>query len=97
LIQIERKADGITMNGHADYAPHGQDVVCAGVSTLIQTLIQSIEELTNDTIEYSMSPGRVDIKHGNLSERAQALVDSFFIGIELIAGEFPDNVRASKH
>jgi uncharacterized protein YsxB (DUF464 family) len=39
-----------------------------------------------------MQPGTVDIKFGNLSEQAQLLVDSFFVGLRLIADEYPENV-----
>ena len=92
MIVVNRHSNGITMSGHAGYAPHGQDIVCAGVSALVQTLIQSIEELTQDKIQYSMQPGTVDIKFGNLSEQAQLLVDSFFVGLRLIADEYPENV-----
>jgi uncharacterized protein YsxB (DUF464 family) len=35
----------------------------------------------------------VDIRHGNLSADAQLLVDSFFIGVEMIANEYPYNVQ----
>jgi uncharacterized protein YsxB (DUF464 family) len=93
----EIRRDGITLTGHADYTADGQDIVCAGVSSLIQTLIQSVEELTPDEIEYSMQPGTVDIKFRNLSERAQLLVDSFFVGMELISATYPDNVHVTKH
>lgn len=96
MIKVKRHGGGITLNGHANYAPIGQDIVCAGVSTLVQTLIQSIEELTADEIEYVMSPGTVDIKFGNLSERSKLLVDSFFIGLRLIADEYPNNVAILK-
>jgi uncharacterized protein YsxB (DUF464 family) len=67
--------------------------VCAGVTSLAQTLIKSILDLTEDTIEYEMQPGLVEIKYGNLSERSRTLVDSFFIGICLIADEFPEYIR----
>ena len=70
---------GISVKGHAHYAEHGKDIVCAGVSTLVQTLVQSIDDLTEDKIKYDISSGYVDIKFRNLSERAQVLVDSFFI------------------
>lgn len=93
LIEVTVEKDRITITGHADQAPHGKDVVCAGVTTLMQTLIQSIADLTEDNIEYNVSPGRVDIKYGNLSEKAKILVDSFFIGICLIGDEFPEYVR----
>lgn len=93
LIVVSVRQDGITVAGHAKYAKAGQDIVCAAVSTLTQTLIGSIKGLTEDIITYSISPGRADIEYGNLSEKSQTLVDSFFIGICSIASEYPDYVR----
>lgn len=93
LIEASVRRDGITVKGHANYAVSGSDIVCAGVTTLAQTLIKSIKDLTDDKIEYEISPGRVDIKYGNLSEKSKTLVDSFFIGICMIAEEFPEYVR----
>lgn len=85
--------DGIIIDGHAGYAETGKDIVCAGVSALAQTLIKSIEDLTSSTIQYDIDPGRVDIKFKNLSEEGKLLVDSFFLGICLIADEFPDYIK----
>lgn len=93
MIEISVREDGIAVTGHAGYAPEGQDIVCAGVTALVQSLIKSFEDLTADKIEYDISPGAADIKYGNLSEKAKTLVDSFFIGVLIIADEFPDNVR----
>lgn len=95
LIGIDRHSDGITIIGHAKYAEPGRDIVCAGISTLVQTLIQSIENLTKDNIQHDISPGRVDIKHTDLSEQGQLLIDSFFIGCEMIASEYPGYVRVT--
>lgn len=85
MIEVTVCKDEIKISGHANYAVSGSDIVCAGVTALAQTLIKSIEDLTDDKIEYEISPGRVDIKYGNLSEKSRALVDSFFIGICMIA------------
>lgn len=93
MIEITRKENGLSIKGHAHYAEPGKDIVCAGVSTLVQNLIASVEELTEDEIHYIIKPGTVDIKHGTLSREAQLLVKSFFIGIQMIADEFPANVR----
>ena len=93
MIEVSRHDGGISVKGHAHYAEPGKDIVCAAVSILVQNLIQSIEELTPDKIEYEIQPGWVCIKHGNLSEKAKALVDSFFIGICLVADEFPGYIR----
>lgn len=89
MIEITGYKGGITISGHAGYAEAGQDIVCAGISTLAQTLIQSIEDLTEDKIQYDISPGRVDIKYGNLSEQGRLLIDSFFIGANMIANSYP--------
>ncbi len=93
LIEVRVRKKRIRVSGHARHAPPGQDIVCAGVTTLCQTLIRSIESLTEDAIKYEISPGKADIQYGNLSESSKTLVDSFFIGVCMIADEFPDHVR----
>ena len=97
MIEIKQKKTEISVIGHAGFAPHGQDIVCAGVSTLVQTLIQSVEELTEDEIQYDIQPGTAVIRYGNLSQQAQLLVDSFFLGISSIAAAYPDNVMIIDH
>lgn len=96
MITITRTDDRIIIDGHAGYAPNGKDIVCAGVSALAQTLVASIEELTEDKITYCISAGKVDIKHGNLSERAQLLVNSFFVGVQMIADTYPKHVKIAQ-
>lgn len=93
FVRLYIDSNEIKISGHANYAVFGSDIVCAGVTALAQTLIKSIKDLTDDKIEYEISPGRVDIKYGNLSEKSKTLVDSFFIGICMIAEEFPEYVR----
>ena len=93
MIAVSVRKDEIKVSGHANYAEEGKDIVCAGVTALTQTLVKSKEDLTEDKIEYDISPGRADIKYGDLSEKAKTLVDSFFIGICMIADEFPDYVK----
>ena len=85
------REDGITVSGHAEYAEAGKDIVCAGVTALFQSLIKSIEDLTRDKIEYEVEPGRACVKFKNLSDQGKDLVDSFFIGVCLIADEFPES------
>jgi len=93
LIEVRIRPERIEISGHAGYAEYGKDIVCAGVTALTQTLIQSIENLTDDEIEYRISPGKVEVEYGNLSEKSKTLVDSFFVGICLIAEEFPEYVK----
>ena len=93
MIAVSVREDGITVSGHANYAEAGKDIVCAGVTALVQTLVKSAHDLTEDKITCEISPGRADIRYRDMSEAGMLLVDSFFIGICQIAEEFPDHVR----
>ena len=95
MIVVSHNDGEIKIEGHAGYALEGQDIVCAGVSALTQSLVLSLEKLTDDKIKYDISPGKVGIYYGNLSEKAQTLVDSFFIGICAVIDEYPDYVRTN--
>lgn len=93
MIAVSVRLDGITVDGHAGYAEAGKDIVCAGVTALVENLIDSIEGLTVDTIQYEVSPGRADIHYKDLSEDGKLLVDSFFLGISAIQQQFPEHVK----
>ncbi len=93
MIEVGLRKDGIMISGHAGYAPTGSDIVCAGVTALTQELIRSMEGLTDDRIETDIGSGMASIQFGDLSEKGRLLIDSFFIGICMIAEEFPDYVR----
>ena len=93
MIAVSVRKDGIEISGHANYAEAGKDIVCAGVSALLESLVDSIEGLTRDTIQCEISPGRADIHYKDLSEAGKLLVDSFFLGISGIAQDFPEYVK----
>ena len=93
MIAVSVRKDRITVSGYAGFAEAGKDIVCAGVTALIQTLIKAASDLTEDKIDYEISPGRADIHFGCLSEAGKLLVDAFFIGICMIADEYPEHVR----
>lgn len=79
MIVITALPGKITVTGHAGCAPSGQDVVCAGVSVLVETLAASLEELTEDKFIYEVRSGRAVLDYyGTLSEGGTLLVESFF-------------------
>ncbi|PWJ49136.1 Uncharacterized conserved protein YsxB, DUF464 family [Faecalicatena contorta] len=93
LIEVSILKDEIRVFGHAGYAPSGQDIVCAGVAALSQTLAASLDNLVEDNPEYTLDSGVFILKTKDLSEKAKLLVDSFFIGVCGIADTYPDYVR----
>lgn len=93
MIEVKIQEKEISVSGHANYAAFGNDIVCAGITALTQTFIKSIQDLTDDEIQFDIQPGTAYVKYEDLSEKSRTLVDSFFIGICQIADEFPNRVR----
>lgn len=96
MITITHSHGKISIKGHAGYAAHGQDIVCAAISTLTQVFLASVEELTEDNLISDIRAGNALIEYGNLTERAQVLLDSFFVGVQMIADEYPHHVKLTK-
>ena len=57
MITVRAGPGCIEVTGHANYAPPGFDIVCAAVSTLVDTLVASVEDLPDDGIKEDLQPG----------------------------------------
>ena len=56
------KITGFLIDGHANTAPHGQDIYCAGVSTITQSAYLCIVNYLNRDIEGESSSGLLMLK-----------------------------------
>lgn len=97
MIEIEIEKNSISVKGHAGFAEPGKDIVCAAVSTLFQAFIASVEELTADVISAEIQPGNSLVRYAVLSPVSLILLNSFIVGCQMVADEYPDNVRVCKH
>lgn len=85
----------ITISDHSGYADAGEDIVCAGISILITTFENSLEELTNDKYAVMADEGDspvIDIVIENPSEESQLLFKSLLVGLKLIKEEYNDYI-----
>ena len=72
-------------------------VSCAAISSLLQTLCYSLEELTQDNVNVCLKSGNSLIAIYKPTSKSQLLVDSFFIGCREIANVYSDYVEISKN
>lgn len=99
-IRLEIGEDGtceLIANGHANYAERGKDIVCASVSILIYTLIESIDESDLST------PAVIDVREGETLIRVKpkdesrgkirGVFDVISKGFELLGNNFQKNVK----
>ncbi len=57
-IKLDEENLSLTVTGHADYAEYGKDIVCAGVSSLVQALAFYAE---NNGGRAALGPGKAEI------------------------------------
>ena len=82
-----------TCRGHAGYADAGSDIVCAGISTLTQTLVSYLPEVT-DTFSARISAGDVFIN----AKGRDALIcfQMMMEGLRLIQSSFPEYLETTE-
>ncbi|GEM_PF-309640 len=92
MIHIVICPDIICITGHAGAGPPGHDLVCAAVSTLVQTFVQSAEQLTDAQLHSDIAPGGAFVRYEG-SPQVQLLADSFFVGVQGVAEAYPQCVQ----
>ena len=92
--------EGVTLRleaaGHAGYAPAGQDIVCAGASTLMQALVSLLagEESTHsDAWDEPDGPRLAVVADAPQKPWVEGAFELAKTGFALLAERYPDNLR----
>ncbi len=78
---------GFHCSGHAGFAESGSDIICAAVSALTMTAVNSIETFTSDHFSYKEDEkdGVMDFRIcSDLSDQAELLLQSMVLGLSSI-------------
>ena len=96
----DRKVTGLFVSGHSGYAEEGSDIICAGASTLVYTLANSLERFCGIDTEYSTriaedkGDGHVyteiiipegRVKDEAAADRAQVIMETIVLGFISLA------------
>lgn len=95
LMQLAAGRWRLVADGHAYAAPAGRDLVCAGVSTLIQTLVGGCEETLAAHVTGELESGCCDVtvtaaRRGG--ETLDKVVLLFAAGFERMARSHPNHL-----
>ena len=82
---------GFFCKGHAEFADFGQDIVCAGISVLVQNTINGIKQFTEEGFSCEADEQTGDI-HFQLKEPAghdaDLLIRSMILGLKGIQSSY---------
>lgn len=93
LIMDDKSFD-LFMEGHADFSEKGTDIVCAGVSILIQNLADCLDDMSSYYDVDRNDEGM--ITHIGAAGKNAAILCEFVVhGLRLIANAYPDNLSLS--
>ena len=91
IIYNEKEKDMILQaSGHAEYAPKGQDIVCAAASALMQTLAYSVD---GGTVTRSPDDCNILTVQAEQSFDNMAKFELVTDGLMLLAKQYPENVQ----
>ncbi|OPJ55555.1 ribosomal-processing cysteine protease Prp [Alkalithermobacter paradoxus] len=98
---IKRNSKGdiieFEIKGHANYASHGEDIVCAAISALSQTAIIGLSDYAHVKCEFKINSGYLHCKlpfELNIDKRliVNAIVETMVLGIKNIKEGYPSFV-----
>lgn len=81
-----------SVKGHAGYAEHGQDIVCAAVSSAVQLTANLLTETFREDAQVSAKGDTVNIRTGG-SEISAKLLEALYVHLQCISEEFPDTIK----
>lgn len=93
MIEVNISNKGISVKGHAQTAPKGSDIVCAGVSALTLTLLRGLKNIANMAIYERIAPGNVCVEWQTVNDTGKALVDTWYLGMQGIAETSPGTIK----
>jgi uncharacterized protein YsxB (DUF464 family) len=88
---------GFEVSGHAMAGKHGEDIVCAAVSTVAQTTAISLIELAEIEVKIEQHKGFLSLNCLNLKEvqfeKFLTIMNVFWIGIREIEKLYPNKIK----
>ena len=96
MVTIKINDESIKVTGHADYAEHGKDIICASVSVLLQALEIGINKQFLEVVK--KEPGDLEYKLYQPTNPAKKLyviscIKMIIDTLKVLADENPDYVE----
>ena len=94
----------LEMDGHANYAPKGQDIVCAGVSALSFALVNALDKIDHESGMAQMKSiadgeGHMRIRARVCWENLSVIRACFLVtvtGLKMLAEQYPEYIKVEE-
>jgi uncharacterized protein YsxB (DUF464 family) len=90
------RLSSFSASGHAEFAEHGEDIVCAAISAILQAARLGLEEHANVVLDAEQEPGVMQVRWPEAArddDAVRAIVTTAELAAKRIAGEYPKHAR----
>ena len=95
-IRRHQKLQKITIRGHAGYADKGQDLVCAGISSIAVGMMNALDQLTPETCVLLMKDADIEIQVIKETTENQLLLESLIIQLKTLKESYKTYVQINE-
>lgn len=91
LIKNEKRL-GFAIKGHANFDQHGYDIVCAAVSILSYTAVNTLDYYEVD-FDFFDDENEMKVSLKNPNEKSEIILNNFEIGIKTLLTNYNEYVN----
>lgn len=95
MTTIDIRENIIRVYGHSGYAPVGHDIVCAAISTLVESTYNYLVA-TKNKVNNEETNGVYIIHIEALNKQGRAIIDSFIDMMQDLINQYPKNIEWRK-
>ncbi|MDF9824422.1 uncharacterized protein YsxB (DUF464 family) [Breznakia sp. PF5-3] len=98
-VEVCKKADyisRITITGHANSAEYGQDLVCAGVSSIAVGILNTLDELCTNMCILEMNDAHIYIEVKTDDKTVQTILKTLYIQLKTMTESYKEYIEIMK-
>ena len=93
MIKVIKKNEVIEISGHANYDEFGKDIVCASVSSIVMTTVNSILSIDDSSINYVDDGDKIIIEKLNDNDIVDKLLDTMILILKDLEKQYKENIK----
>ncbi len=96
VLLNQDKIQELEVSGHANYAKSGQDLVCAGVSSIMYGTYNALVELCTTGFNYEVANGYFKISILEESDTIQIVIKTALVQLETVETSYANYIKIKK-
>jgi len=93
ISKTDNLISSITFFGHAMFAPHGKDIVCAGVSSILTTTVNGILRINDDAISHEQNTDEFKLFIHCYDDVTNKLIENMIDLLKSLEINYPKNIK----